>query len=60
MDQIKNLNELNLKGSIAKNWKQWLQKFELYLIASGFAATSERLKCATCATHGGRDHSSSS
>ncbi len=38
---------LSLQGNLAENWKVWLQKFELYLIASGVAEKSETVQCAT-------------
>lgn len=47
MDQIRNLNKLNLKRNVTENWKQWLQRFELYLKASGITTKSWRGKCLT-------------
>lgn len=47
MDQLKPPNSLSLEGNLAENWRSWIQKFELYLIASGIAEKSEKIKCAT-------------
>lgn len=40
-------SDLSLHSNLAENWKVWLQKFELYLIASGVSEKSETVQCAT-------------
>lgn len=47
MDQLKPPNKLNFEGNTAENWRTWLQKFELYLVASGTSEKSGTIKCAT-------------
>ncbi|XP_067284600.1 uncharacterized protein [Pseudorasbora parva] len=47
MDQLKPPNELSFKGNTGENWRTWIQKFELYLVASGTSAKSGKIKCAT-------------
>lgn len=32
---------------MAENWRSWIQKFELYLIASGISDKAEKVRCAT-------------
>lgn len=38
---------LRLEGNLSENWRVWIQKFDIYLIASGIAEKSEKVKCAT-------------
>ena len=38
---------LSLEGNLSENWRVWIQKFDIYLIASGIAEKSEKIKCAT-------------
>lgn len=38
---------LSLQGNLAENWKTWLQRYELFAIASGVAEKSEEVQCAT-------------
>lgn len=47
MEQLKPPNGLCLEGNLAENWKTWIQKFELYLIASGISEKSQKVQCAT-------------
>lgn len=47
MEQLKPPNSLSFEGNVAENWRTWVQKFELYLIASGLAEKSEERQCAT-------------
>lgn len=47
MEQLKPPNSLCFEGNLAENWRAWIQKFDLYLIATGIAEKSEKVKCAT-------------
>ncbi|KAI2666787.1 Retrovirus-related Pol polyprotein from transposon 17.6 [Labeo rohita] len=47
MDQLKPPNSLDFEGNLAENWRTWIQKFDLYLIATGIAEKSDKVKCAT-------------
>lgn len=47
MEQLKPLNSLSFDGNLAENWRTWIQKFELYLIATGIAEKSKKVNCAT-------------
>ena len=47
MEQLKPPNNLSFEGNLAENWRTWIQKFELYLIATGIEEKSEKVKCAT-------------
>ena len=47
MEQLKPPNSLSFEGSLAENWSMWIQKFELYLIATGIEEKSEKVKYAT-------------
>ena len=47
MEQLKPPNGLCLEGNLAENWKTWIQKLELYLIASGISEKSQKVQCAT-------------
>ncbi len=47
MDQLKPPNSLCFEGNLAENWRTWIQKFDLYLIATGIAEKSDKVKCAT-------------
>lgn len=38
---------LSLEGNLSENWRVWIQKFDIYLIASGIAEKSDKVKCAT-------------
>ena len=47
MEQLKPPNSLSFEGNVAENWRTWVQKFDLYLIASDMAEKSEERQCAT-------------
>ncbi|RXN08425.1 retrotransposon-like family member retr-1 [Labeo rohita] len=47
MDQLKPPNSLDFEGNLAEIWRTWIQKFDLYLIATGIAEKSDKVKCAT-------------
>ncbi len=36
-----------LEGNLAENWRSWIQKFKLHLVASGISEKTEKVKCAT-------------
>lgn len=38
---------LILQGNLSENWKNWIQRFELFPLASGVAEKSETVQCAT-------------
>ena len=47
MEQLKPPQHLSFEGTLAENWKEWLQGFRLYLIASGIDEKSGKVKVAT-------------
>lgn len=38
---------LHGEGTLAENWKDWFQRFKIYVTASGIAAKSEGMKSVT-------------
>ena len=38
--------ELSFDGNLEENWQNWIQKFELYLLASEKSEKAEQIKCA--------------
>ena len=47
MDQLKPPSQLSFEGNLAENWKEWLQGFRLYLVASGIDEKAGKVKVAT-------------
>lgn len=47
MTQLQPPSALSFEGNLAENWKLWEQKFELFLVASGFCKKAEDVQCAT-------------
>lgn len=47
MEQLKPPNSLCFEGNLAENWRTWIQKFDLYLVATGITEKSDKVKCAT-------------
>lgn len=47
------LQPINLMGNVAENWKQWLQKFEIYSTAVELDAKQEKIQCAQLLHHMG-------
>lgn len=47
MEQLKPPNSLCFEGNLAENWRTWVQKFDLYLIATGIGEKSTKVQCAT-------------
>lgn len=47
MAQFKPPPNLSLEGNLAENWRTWLQRYELFAVASGVAEKSETVQCAT-------------
>lgn len=47
MAQLKPPPNLSLEGNLAENWRTWLQRYELFAVASGVAEKSEGVQCAT-------------
>ena len=41
-----NLGNFNFSGNLAENWKQWYQKFKIYLVASNLDNESDSRKIA--------------
>ena len=37
---------LNLNGNLRENWRRWVQRFELFLTASGKVKETEKVQCA--------------
>lgn len=37
---------IKLEGNVAENWKQWLQRFEIYSAATELDKKDERIQCA--------------
>ncbi|XP_061170579.1 uncharacterized protein K02A2.6-like [Saccostrea echinata] len=46
MEQLKPPSHLSFEGNLAENWKEWLQGFRLYLIASGIDEKAGKVKVA--------------
>jgi len=38
---ISNVSQLSLDGNLCQNWSDWLQEFDIYLIASGYDSQPE-------------------
>lgn len=55
MAQLQPPSNLCLQGNLAENWKIWIQKFDLFLTASGIAEKSEKVQCATFLHVAGED-----
>lgn len=47
MAQLQPPERLSLQGNLAENWRSWIQRFELFLTASGIAEKSKEIQCAT-------------
>lgn len=47
MEQMKPPTSLSLEGNLAENWRIWIQRFELFLVASGIGKKSDAVKRAT-------------
>ncbi|CAM1314265.1 Uncharacterised protein r2_g2480 [Pycnogonum litorale] len=48
MDRLKTPGELNFEGgNVAQNYRVWLQRFELYSLASGLSQRDEKVQCTT-------------
>ncbi|KAJ0009566.1 hypothetical protein NQD34_001268 [Periophthalmus magnuspinnatus] len=47
MAQFQPPQNLSLHGNLAENWRNWIQRFELFCTASGIAEKSEKVQCAT-------------
>ncbi|XP_065941318.1 retrovirus-related Pol polyprotein from transposon 297 [Magallana gigas] len=47
MEQLKPPSHLSFEGNLAENWKEWLQGFRLYLIASGIDEKAGKVQVAT-------------
>ena len=47
MDQLKPPQHFSFEGTLAENWKEWLQGFRLYLIASGIDKKTDKVKVST-------------
>ena len=46
MEAFKPSGALNLNGNLHENWRKWVQRFELFLIASEKVKESEKVQCA--------------
>lgn len=47
MAQLQPPPPLILQGNLSENWKNWIQRFEPFSLASGVAEKSETVQCAT-------------
>lgn len=47
MAQFQPPPNLSLQGNLAENWRNWIQRFELFCTASGIAEKTEKVQCAT-------------
>ena len=46
MEAFKPPGALNLNGNLRENWRRWVQRFELFLTASGKVKETEKVQCA--------------
>ena len=46
METFKPPSALNLTGNLRENWRRWIQRFELFLTASGKVKETEKVQCA--------------
>lgn len=46
MDGLKPPTELSFDGNLEENWRNWIQKFEFYLLASEKSEKPDKIKCA--------------
>ena len=46
MDSFKPPAALSLQGNPSENWRRWIQRFDLYLTASGKIKEDEKVQCA--------------
>ena len=46
MEAFKPPGALNLNGNLRENWRRWIQRFELFLTASGKVKEAEKVQCA--------------
>ena len=46
METFKPPGVLNLSGNVRENWRRWVQRFDLYLTASGKVKEKEDVQCA--------------
>ena len=46
MERLKVPGQLSFVGNVAQNYQNWLQRFELYCKASGYANKAEHVQCA--------------
>ena len=47
MAQFQPPPNLSLQGNLAENWRSWIQRFDIFCIASGIAEKDEKVQCAT-------------
>lgn len=47
------IQPINLNGNVAENWKQWLQRFEIYSTATELDTKEEKIQCAQLLHHMG-------
>ena len=46
MDRIKSIEPLSLEGNVAENWRRWIQRWKLYVVASGVDKNPEATQSA--------------
>jgi len=57
MDKLTPPEVLNLEGNVAKNWRRWKQKFEIFSLASGLNGKDAKIQAATLLHVAGTDDS---
>ena len=46
MERLKSIEPLSLQGNVAENWRRWIQRWKLYVVASGADKKTEAIQCA--------------
>ncbi|KAJ8019365.1 hypothetical protein HOLleu_42086 [Holothuria leucospilota] len=44
MEQLRAPNPFSFEGNLSTNWKKWIQRFDLYLVASGIDMKDAKLQ----------------
>ena len=48
MESVKPLEDLSLQANLRQNWRRWVQRFDLYLLASGKIKEKEDFSARFC------------
>ena len=46
METLKSIGPLSLEGNVCENWRRWIQRWRLYIVASGADKKPEATQCA--------------